>query len=62
MAKMKAVQTTKANGPFEVVERDIPEPGPDPVEPVPGPAIIPEPYPPSAPEIPQPDPVPPPQI
>ena len=28
MAKMKAVQTTKANGPFEVVERDIPEPGP----------------------------------
>ncbi len=26
MAKMKAVQVTKANGPFEVVERDIPEP------------------------------------
>jgi len=28
MATMKAVQITKANGPFEVVERDIPEPGP----------------------------------
>lgn len=28
MAKMKAVQVTKANAPFEVVERDIPEPGP----------------------------------
>ena len=28
MATMKAVQVTKANGPFEVVERDIPEPGP----------------------------------
>ena len=27
MAKMKAVQISKANGPFEVVERDIPEPG-----------------------------------
>ncbi len=27
MAKMRAVQVTKANGPFEVVERDIPEPG-----------------------------------
>jgi alcohol dehydrogenase len=27
MAKMKAVQVSKANGPFEVVERDIPEPG-----------------------------------
>lgn len=27
MAKMKAVQVTKANAPFEVVERDIPEPG-----------------------------------
>lgn len=28
MAKMRAVQVTKANGPFEVVEREIPEPGP----------------------------------
>lgn len=28
MAKMKAVQVSKANGPFEVVERDVPEPGP----------------------------------
>ena len=28
MATMKAVQVTKANGPFEVVERPIPEPGP----------------------------------
>lgn len=28
MAKMRAVQVSKANGPFEVVERDIPEPGP----------------------------------
>jgi propanol-preferring alcohol dehydrogenase len=27
MPKMKAVQISKANGPFEVVERDIPEPG-----------------------------------
>ena len=26
MATMKAVQVTKADGPFEVVERDIPEP------------------------------------
>ena len=26
MAKMKAVQVSKAGGPFEVVERDIPEP------------------------------------
>lgn len=26
MAKMKAVQVTKANAPFEVVERDVPEP------------------------------------
>ena len=25
MATMKAVQITKANGPFEVVERDIPK-------------------------------------
>jgi D-arabinose 1-dehydrogenase-like Zn-dependent alcohol dehydrogenase len=28
MAKMKAVQVSKANGPFEVVERDIRDPGP----------------------------------
>jgi D-arabinose 1-dehydrogenase-like Zn-dependent alcohol dehydrogenase len=28
MATMKAVQVTKANGPFELVERSIPEPGP----------------------------------
>jgi D-arabinose 1-dehydrogenase-like Zn-dependent alcohol dehydrogenase len=28
MATMKAVQVTKANGPFEIVQRDIPEPGP----------------------------------
>lgn len=27
MAKMKAVQVSKANAPFEVVERDVPEPG-----------------------------------
>lgn len=27
MAKMKAVQVSKAGGPFEVVERDVPEPG-----------------------------------
>lgn len=27
MAKMKAVQVTKANAPFELAERDIPEPG-----------------------------------
>lgn len=27
MAKMRAVQVSKANGPFEVVEREIPEPG-----------------------------------
>lgn len=26
--KMRAVQVTKAKGPFELVERDIPEPGP----------------------------------
>ena len=26
--KMRAVQVTKAKGPFEMVERDIPEPGP----------------------------------
>ena len=28
MPKMKAVQATKPNAPFEVVERDVPEPGP----------------------------------
>lgn len=28
MAKMRAVQIPGANGPFELVERDIPEPGP----------------------------------
>jgi D-arabinose 1-dehydrogenase-like Zn-dependent alcohol dehydrogenase len=27
MARMKAVQVTKGKGPFEIVERDIPEPG-----------------------------------
>lgn len=27
MAKMRAVQVSKAGGPFEVVERDVPEPG-----------------------------------
>ena len=27
MARMKAVQATKAGGPFELVERDIPQPG-----------------------------------
>jgi alcohol dehydrogenase/propanol-preferring alcohol dehydrogenase len=27
MARMKAVQVTKSKGPFEIVERDIPEPG-----------------------------------
>lgn len=27
MAKMRAVQVTKANGPFELVEKEIPEPG-----------------------------------
>ena len=27
MPKMKAVQVSKAGAPFEVVERDIPEPG-----------------------------------
>ncbi len=27
MPKMKAVQVARANGPFEIVERDIPEPG-----------------------------------
>lgn len=28
MAKMRAVQVTKAGAPFQVVERDVPEPGP----------------------------------
>jgi D-arabinose 1-dehydrogenase-like Zn-dependent alcohol dehydrogenase len=28
MKKMRAVQVPRANGPFEIVERDIPEPGP----------------------------------
>src|SRR5260221_11349516 len=28
MAKMKAIQVSKANAPFELVERDIPEPAP----------------------------------
>jgi D-arabinose 1-dehydrogenase-like Zn-dependent alcohol dehydrogenase len=28
MGKMKAVQVSKAGGPFEVVERDVPQPGP----------------------------------
>jgi D-arabinose 1-dehydrogenase-like Zn-dependent alcohol dehydrogenase len=28
MAKMRAVQVTQANGPFEIVERDVPSPGP----------------------------------
>jgi propanol-preferring alcohol dehydrogenase len=28
MAKMKAMQVSKPNGPFELVERDIPTPGP----------------------------------
>ena len=28
MQKMRAVQVPRANGPFEIVERDIPEPGP----------------------------------
>ena len=28
MAKMRAVQVSKAGGPFEMVERDIPAPGP----------------------------------
>ena len=29
MPKMKAIQVSKANGPFELVERDIPDPGPE---------------------------------
>ena len=28
MSKMRAVQVSKAGGPFEMVEREIPEPGP----------------------------------
>jgi D-arabinose 1-dehydrogenase-like Zn-dependent alcohol dehydrogenase len=28
MSKMRAVQVSRPNGPFEIVERDIPEPGP----------------------------------
>ena len=28
MPKMRAVQVTRAGGPFEIVEREIPEPGP----------------------------------
>src|SRR6516164_4615689 len=28
MSKMRAVQISRPNGPFEIVERDIPEPGP----------------------------------
>src|ERR1019366_6801667 len=28
MPKMRAVQISRANGPLELVERDIPEPGP----------------------------------
>ena len=27
MAKMRAVQIAQANGPFEIVEREIPQPG-----------------------------------
>ena len=27
--KMKVVQVNKAHGPWEIVERDIPNPGPD---------------------------------
>jgi alcohol dehydrogenase, propanol-preferring len=29
MAKMRAVQVSKAGGPFELVERDVPQPGPN---------------------------------
>lgn len=29
MTKMRAVQIPRAKGPFELVERDIPEPGPE---------------------------------
>jgi len=28
MAKMRVVQVSKAKGPFEIVEREIPPPGP----------------------------------
>ena len=28
MPKMRAVQVSRAGGPLEIVERDIPEPGP----------------------------------
>ena len=28
MSKMRVVQVTQSNGPFELVEREIPEPGP----------------------------------
>src|SRR5580693_6142522 len=28
MSKMRAVQVSRPNGPFEIVEREIPEPGP----------------------------------
>jgi alcohol dehydrogenase len=28
MARMKVAQIAKAGGPFEIVERDIPQPGP----------------------------------
>jgi D-arabinose 1-dehydrogenase-like Zn-dependent alcohol dehydrogenase len=28
MSKMRALQVTKPGGPFEMVERDIPQPGP----------------------------------
>ena len=28
MAKMRAVQVSRAGGPLELVERDIPQPGP----------------------------------
>ena len=28
MSRMRAVQVNSANGPFELVERDVPEPGP----------------------------------
>ena len=28
MAKMRVVQVSRPNGPFEIVQRDIPQPGP----------------------------------
>jgi D-arabinose 1-dehydrogenase-like Zn-dependent alcohol dehydrogenase len=31
MARMRAVQVSRAKAPLEVVERDVPEPGPGPV-------------------------------